>query len=1032
MTRWRTFFLIDLLVLLAFTNHATMPPDERARLAASAAAPSAPAPRPPRPPPPVEQQPDPARALAKVAQGSAQQPGARLAAPAEVRALRHLLEDAGERELLEFAKVTKQLQAAGLEGQFRAQQAQALAQFQERLSAAERAAAALEVAADDAQRMKQITQLSKMLAAVPRRAQKIDLARLPFRAPQTQAREPRVDAAAFASKTLRAAALSKAATIAPAPQPPDLAETDDVQLTPEIRALAASLGGSPAQIFNWVHDNIRFLPTYGSVQGSALTLELRQGNAFDTASLLIALLRAANVPARYVQGTVDVPAAQVTNWVGGAPSVQAVQDLMGQGGIPNVALVAGGQLTHLRLEHVWVEAFVDFAPSRGALQKQGDSWVALDASFKQHALTAPIALSSLPVDYTALPAALAQLAQVDADGGVTGFYPGYIQESMTKLLSQTQAALEAQSPGYDQTLIIGGGKVLPSGMPVLPSALPYRLVARGTPASALTDAARHAVTLKLYATDLDRALDSPDAQVTVSLPALRGRRLSVNYAPSSPADAALIQSYVAAKASALPVYLIHLTPRVEIDGQVIAQGSSVTMGQDQFWDLSMQDPSGSAGGVDSYSVTAGDQIVFGIDGNGMTQQVAQDRLAAVSSDSSIHENLHHVSLRYWAQADAFDAATAGTRGVFAQRLPSAGLFSFPLSVRYQFGIARSASYSIYQMDLKRVLQAVAAPSDKVRIDYMSQSGLQGSYLESSAFEQLFSRLQGSGASTSQVLIDAAERGIPIYTIDASNQGVLAKVSLSAEAMADVNAAIAEGKRVIVPQRAPGAISGYILQDPTTGAAGYLIDGALSGGRGQKCQPEPEPVPQIVFQIGYALLLLMIMAAMVAAIAAIIGSGGTLAPGAVAAMVAMVAIGAALTPANAYAGQRSPCCTVLPVPHAGGDPIHDACADAIGPNDNPGMDAEVDGRNFDAVTGDATLWEVKTHNLANCTSKFCQSVLLPAWVSQARTQLAAYHVIAQKCGYLLSFGVGDPGFAALVGPPGGLYDALVVSPICLQP
>ncbi|WP_420864302.1 transglutaminase domain-containing protein [Thalassolituus pacificus] len=38
---------------------------------------------------------------------------------------------------------------------------------------------------------------------------------------------------------------------------------------------------------------------------------MSRGNAFDTASLLVVLLRAANVPARYAFGTVRMPVASV-------------------------------------------------------------------------------------------------------------------------------------------------------------------------------------------------------------------------------------------------------------------------------------------------------------------------------------------------------------------------------------------------------------------------------------------------------------------------------------------------------------------------------------------------------------------------------------------------------------------------------------------------------------------------------------------------------------------------------------------------
>jgi transglutaminase-like putative cysteine protease len=72
------------------------------------------------------------------------------------------------------------------------------------------------------------------------------------------------------------------------PGPADLGENDDVVLTPAIRSLSDSLGHNPVQIYNWVRDHVAFTPTWGSIQGADATLQTRRGNAYDTASLLVA------------------------------------------------------------------------------------------------------------------------------------------------------------------------------------------------------------------------------------------------------------------------------------------------------------------------------------------------------------------------------------------------------------------------------------------------------------------------------------------------------------------------------------------------------------------------------------------------------------------------------------------------------------------------------------------------------------------------------------------------------------------------
>jgi RHS repeat-associated protein len=73
--------------------------------------------------------------------------------------------------------------------------------------------------------------------------------------------------------------------IAPAP----IAEA----VTPDIQALADGLQDDPVQIFNYVHDHIRFEVYFGSHKGSTVTLLEKAGNDFDQSALLVALLRAA-------------------------------------------------------------------------------------------------------------------------------------------------------------------------------------------------------------------------------------------------------------------------------------------------------------------------------------------------------------------------------------------------------------------------------------------------------------------------------------------------------------------------------------------------------------------------------------------------------------------------------------------------------------------------------------------------------------------------------------------------------------------
>ena len=220
-----------------------------------------------------------------------------------------------------------------------------------------------------------------------------------------------------------------------APQEADLAQTPETQLTPGIRAKAAELGHNPVAIHNWVRNHIEWVPTWGAIQSAQDTLDKQRGNALDTASLEIALLRASDIPARYQIGTIDVPAAQAMNWVGGVQSSAAALSLLNQGGIAARGIAQAGGISSIRMEHAWVQAYVNWAPGRGSKNATAsqhvnpngplNAWVALDASAKQYSYSAGMDLQNqVPLDANALLTAYVlgkrALAQAAARAGRSG------------------------------------------------------------------------------------------------------------------------------------------------------------------------------------------------------------------------------------------------------------------------------------------------------------------------------------------------------------------------------------------------------------------------------------------------------------------------------------------------------------------------------------------------------------------------------------------------------------------------------------
>ena len=75
-----------------------------------------------------------------------------------------------------------------------------------------------------------------------------------------------------------------------------------IALANSITAGASTPSQKALLIFNWVRDNINYEFYYNTLKGATGTLSAGGGNCVDTAHLLIALERAAGIPARYVHG----------------------------------------------------------------------------------------------------------------------------------------------------------------------------------------------------------------------------------------------------------------------------------------------------------------------------------------------------------------------------------------------------------------------------------------------------------------------------------------------------------------------------------------------------------------------------------------------------------------------------------------------------------------------------------------------------------------------------------------------------------
>lgn len=63
---------------------------------------------------------------------------------------------------------------------------------------------------------------------------------------------------------------------------------------------------------------------------------------------------------------IEVAKDRFINWTGDFVSIDTTQEFASVGGIPTTSVTSDGQITKMRIEHIWVEAAIDDQPSRGA------------------------------------------------------------------------------------------------------------------------------------------------------------------------------------------------------------------------------------------------------------------------------------------------------------------------------------------------------------------------------------------------------------------------------------------------------------------------------------------------------------------------------------------------------------------------------------------------------------------------------------------------------------------------------------------
>ncbi len=646
----------------------------------------------------------------------------------------------------------------------------------------------------------------------------------------------------YEKRIMVAATGSLAGLLAPAPEsqtPPnadDLAETIEVQFTPEIKAKAQELGYDSLRIYEWVRNNIEYIPTYGSIQGADQCLKTKQGNDLDTASLLIALLRASGIHARYAYGTIELPIDKAMNWTGGMTDPLATIDLLASAGIPVKPIISGGSIKKLQLEHAWVEAWIDYIPSRGARHKagQGDTWIPLDASFKQRTSTNGVDLATaVPFDTQTFVNQLTGSATInEPENYATNVQCSSVSQYQDTFRTGVQNYLASTQANATMGDLLGSSKLVEQSFPFLLGTLPYETIVKAGSYVEVPASLRHSVTFELVNNDTNSANYSEKSlSLNVSLPKLVGKRVTLSYSPATAVDEAVIAAY-APRAhadgtpitlneypSSLPAYLAQVKGELRVDGVVIASGLDVNLSGYEQFTIRMNTP-GLPDGSQELFIKAGEYLGIAFGSGPVSIQHLQESKAAIegtktrlqagnlsglTKDDILGSFLHASALASLAEIDYLNNVRAQVMGVAAVRRPSSSVVTLMLATNYFWGIPRSISVagpSNAEMGYRMAIAAKDGNRDRVR-QYQLVSGLDASAIPSGLQEYLLSSSQYPVASVSAVkaMKTASEQAIPIYRIiPADSAATVGKLQLSDGVKQAITNDAGAGLTSIAPQR----------------------------------------------------------------------------------------------------------------------------------------------------------------------------------------------------------------------------------------
>ncbi len=559
--------------------------------------------------------------------------------------------------------------------------------------------------------------------------------------------------------------------------------------TPEITELARALQHDPKLIYDYVHNNIDYVPYFGLKKGATKTYLDGRGNDFDQASLMVELLHVSGYSAQFVYGTMTIPGAQMINWIGADGGAQVVGSVIPSGGIPNTNLLGDGTLD---MDRIWVKATINSAD------------YLFDPAFKSYAEPAKIDIGqTLGYNRNTLISAATSGASVGSDYvqnlNETGL-ANKLKEYSTNFVNQ----IKSQHPNKDMKDIIGRRTIVQTNIDQYQTSLPFTTtntqVWSDIPAS--------------YIATINITHEGTGFNHTFDVPEIAGKRLTLTYNST------------------------HL-PELRLDGLVVATGSTTTPGNTYDLTITIDNPYANNGGTYTdqtsvYKVESGSTYAIVSQFGGMSDGVIKKRQKELdnylnqglsdTSEQVLGEGLNIMGLTWLYETDL--------AGSLLEEL--ADTIDIP---HHTVGLmAQEAGYYVdVRNNVSSIISRHNIASDKYA--HFNSTASISSTFEHGVLEQL-SGLVNPAASTIKLFQIANANGKKIFFADNGNWLSSIKnqlINYSSSQLNELQSYINQGRTLFLPEDGQLGLgewqgTGYIRRFGNS-SLGMIISGGYNGGYG---------------------------------------------------------------------------------------------------------------------------------------------------------------------------------------------------------